>query len=56
MKKIIILFCVATITMLGCKKSDNQIINTISDKKILIKVDAEHIDGEVVSSPIVVVY
>ena len=42
--------------MLGCTKSDNELITHSVNQRVLIKVDAEHNDGDVVSSPIVVVY
>ena len=56
MKKIIALTFIITFCILGCTKADKELITHSVNQRVLIKVDAEHIDGDVISSPIVVVY
>lgn len=54
MKKIVAI-CIIVLFMLGCTKTNTDITNDNTSSQILIKVDAEHNDGSIVSSPIVVV-
>lgn len=53
MKKITLIVCLLAVVLFGCTKSQTDTI--ITNQQILIKVDAEHNDGGIVSSPIVVV-
>lgn len=55
MKRKILLILLIGIVAIGCLKSKtaDEVVST--NQQILIKVDAEHNDGGIVSSPIVVV-
>lgn len=55
MKKITIALLIVSLFMISCTKSNNETIINNSNKPILIKIDAEHIDGNIVSSSIVLV-
>jgi hypothetical protein len=55
MKKFLFIMCLLLVVLAACLKPKEDVQVTNTNQQILIKVDAEHNDGGIVSSPIVVV-
>lgn len=55
MKKVTIISFIISLFVISCTKSNSELIRNNSNKPILIKIDAEHNDGKVISSPIILV-